>query len=248
VTTSALPPHVVSVFYVRTAELAPSHLLEYETLLSTEERARWLRFIPADSRLQFLVARALLRTTLSRFDATPPAAWVFRMNAWGRPEIATDAGAHRLRFNLSHATGLVACIVASGREVGVDTEETARGGSLLDIADRYFAPAEVAALRALPEELRRDRFFDYWTLKESYIKARGLGLSLSLQEFSFDLERAPAIGFRAERAIDADDRRWQFELWSPTPHHRLAACFERTAGEAVDVQLRAVVPPIPGGR
>jgi 4'-phosphopantetheinyl transferase len=240
----ALPAGVVHVFHVPTEDLSATILSTYEPLLSADERARWQRFIPADAKLQFLVGRALLRTSLSRFDPTPPAAWAFRSNAWGRPEIDAGAAPHRLCFNLSHTTGLVACAITAERAVGIDAEDTLRGGALLDIADRYFAPGEVAALRALPREQQRDRFFDYWTLKESYIKARGVGLSLSLQGFSFDLDDPAHARFRADPDIDAAPGRWQFAQWRPTARHRLALCFERRAGESVDVRVERVIPAV----
>ena len=97
-----------------------------------------------------------------------------------------------LRFNLSHTDGLVVCLVAVEREIGVDVEHTARAGSVgIEIAERFSSPSEVAELRSLPFADQRSRFFDYWTLKEAYIKARGLGLHLPLDQFSFHLGLTP---------------------------------------------------------
>src|SRR5690606_33310169 len=109
------------------------------------------------------------------------------------PDLAPGQTDVPLVFNLSHTDGLIACAVSRGREVGVDVEWLDRRGGDIDVADRFFSRYEVQALYAQPPERRRDRFFRYWTLKESYIKARGMGLALPLDRFSFELDRGGAI-------------------------------------------------------
>jgi len=83
---------------------------------------------------------------------------------------------------------MVACLIAPSQESGIDVENVERPGETIEVADRYFSCFESAALRALPVEAQHRRFFEYWTLKEAYIKARGLGLSLPLEQFSFHIE------------------------------------------------------------
>ena len=104
-----------------------------------------------------------------------------RLERVGKPTIAHPKDIAPLSFNLSHTERLIVCLVALDREVGVDAEDTERAGETVEVADRFFSPTEVAALRALPAQSRRRRFFQYWTLKEAYIKARGMGLSLPLK-------------------------------------------------------------------
>src|SRR5262249_38781671 len=104
----------------------PRTLHSYEALLSPDEDERRQRYALVRNRHQFLLARGLLRTTLSRYADAPPAAWVFPATGHGKPEIAAPAGLPPLRFNLSHTDGLVACAVAAGREVGVDVEDVGR--------------------------------------------------------------------------------------------------------------------------
>src|SRR6185295_18612851 len=120
------------------------------------------------------------RTTLSHYAAVDPTAWQFARNRRGRPEISGPLGVAPLRFNLSNTAGLIACLVTLGVDVGVDVEDTHRRGETVRIANRFFSASEVAALEALPPERQRQRFFEYWTLKESYIKARGMGLAIPL--------------------------------------------------------------------
>ena len=125
--------------------------------------------------------------------------------------------------------------------VGVDVEHVGRQ-LLHDVAGRHFAPKEVTDLRSLPAAEQDRVFFDYWTLKEAYIKARGFGLALPLGDFAFKLNppHAPEIAF--EPALKDDPATWQFLQDWPTPTHRLALAVRRD-GNDLPVRIREVVPP-----
>ena len=215
----------------------------YLALMSADERERMARLVFDRDRRSFLLTRALVRTMLSRYAAVPPAGWTFIANVHGRPEILDrPRGVPDLRFNLSHTDGLIACAVTIGREVGVDVEHIQRRLTH-DVAGRFFAPREVRDLKALPESEQPRAFFDYWTLKEAYIKARGFGLALPLADFAFTLAppSPPRIAF--EPSLDDDPETWQFAQDWPTPHHRLALAVRRE-GADLPVRIRKVVPKI----
>jgi 4'-phosphopantetheinyl transferase len=191
---------------------APALLARYDAMLDPEEAARRDRFHFAQHRHQFLVARALVRSTLSLYRPDiKPAEWQFAANAYGRPRIVGD-GAGALDFNLSHTDGRIVLAVCRARSPGVDIERLDRLETVTHIAARFFAERETRALLALPPLMQRRRFFDLWTLKEAYIKARGMGLSIPLTDFSihFPAEGAPAIHFAD--GVDDEASRWQ--LWS----------------------------------
>ena len=219
----------------------PELLDRYEGLLSDDERKRRQRFAFERDRHQFLVTRALVRTVLSSYTGDDPQALVFRHNAYGKPEIALSEGVP-LRFNLSHTAGLVACAVTVGHEVGVDVEDLQRGRRNLDLIRKYFAAAEVAALERLPAEQQPLAFFEFWTLKEAYIKARGKGLSIPLGEFSFALapDRPPAISFAAGR----DDRpaAWQFARIRLGGRYQIALAVCLPEAERLTIHWRETVP------
>ena len=214
----------------------------YRAYLSDDEAARMTRFFqPADA-TRFLVGRALARTMLSQHAAVRPLGWPFLIDEHGRPVLAfTPPGAPDLRFNLSHTDGLVACAVTVGREVGVDVEHTGRR-LLHDVPERFFSPREVQDLRAQPAEEQDVVFFDYWTLKESYIKARGLGLKLPLRHFSFLLHGpTPAIAFAPELHDRADTG--QFAQFWPTAQHRMAVAVRRE-GDDLPIDVEDAVPEV----
>ncbi len=217
-------------------------LRAYDALLTPEERENQRRFRFERDRRDCLVARALVRTTLSRYAAVPPAGLMFGQNRYGRPHLLPGQCNLDLRFNLSHTRALIACAVTLEHEIGVDVEIMSRQGATVELADRYFSSLEVRALRALPAEQRRERFFQYWTLKESYIKARGMGLALPLEQFSFLLDGRARIGISFDPRLNDDARNWQFELLRPTPDHVLALGVERGPGNDLEVRVRSAIP------
>jgi 4'-phosphopantetheinyl transferase len=182
---------------------------------------------------------------LSRYADVAPRDWPIAIDERGRPFLRSrPRGAPDLRFNLSHTTGLIACATAIGREIGIDVEHIGREIMHQDIPERFFSAREVADLRALPPEQQGTVFFDYWTLKEAYIKARGLGLALPLGQFSFARhdDRPPTISFAAE--LPDDPATWQFGQYWPTPDHRMAVAVRRT-GPDVPIAVNEIAPEVP---
>lgn len=238
-----LPFNAVHVDLLHTTNAqALANLDAYRALMSPDEHARMARFVFERDRKAFVLTRALVRTMLSRYAPVAPADWKFVENVHGRPEIVDrPANVPDLRFNISHTDGLIACAVTIGREIGVDVEHIGRHLTH-DVAGRHFAPKEVSDLRGLPEDQQRTVFFDYWTLKESYIKARGFGLALPLGDFAFTLNppHPPEITF--EPSLEDDPATWQFLQDWPTPQHRLALAVRRE-GRDLPVRIREAIPP-----
>lgn len=209
-------------------------------LITDAERARHDRYKFEHSRREYRTTRALVREVLSRYASVAPEQWQFAANAWGRPEISGPSGAPRLRFNLTNTQGMVAIIVSSEHEVGLDVEPLDRDSETTAIADRYFSPSEVRALFSLPKDEQRARFFDYWTLKEAYIKACGMGLAIPLDHFSFQIEPAKPIGISFHPKRDDDPAAWQFAQHRPTPRHLLSAAIRRGPRPDVSISWRAL--------
>jgi 4'-phosphopantetheinyl transferase len=197
-------------------------------LLSAEEKARYGRFYFDRDREVFMAAHALKRSLLSRYLSCGPDELSFEVGEYGRPELRGSTG---LRFNLTHTQGLVACVIHDERDCGVDAEWRGRTPNLPALTKRCFVPAEAEGIDAQPDPLRR--FFELWTLKESYIKARGMGMTLPLRGFWFTGEGSPALGFGARSDVETSPGAWRFELFEPTEEHQVAVALwvgERDAG------------------
>lgn len=227
------------------AEISDAALLEdYRRILTPAELRQERRFYFERDRKRYLVTRALVRTVLSRYvPAVAPEEWRFRENAYGRPEIDRDiAAASEIRFNLSHTHSLIVLALATGCELGVDVENATAREVSMDIAAGFFAPDEVTALGALPAHRRRQRFFEYWTLKESYIKARGMGLSIPLNEFSFEFPADDLIRIRIAPAQNDLPSRWHFWQFQLADDYVAALCAERVGTASPSLAIRKIVP------
>lgn len=212
----------------------------YRELLNDAEKAQEPRFYFARDRRRYLVTRALVRTVLSRYEEVDPRAWVFAENAYGRPEIANEQTG--ITFNVSHTHSLIVLGITRDRALGVDVENIRERQVSLDIADHYFAPREVEVLSAAPSAEQQFRFFEYWTFKESYIKARGMGLSLPLDKFAFHYAHDRNVGISIDPELSDDAARWQFWQFQPSPEYLVAVCAERMGDESPRLVVRNVVP------
>ena len=187
---------------------APKDIAPRWDWLSADERARAERFIVPHAREEFAAARTLVRGELGRRDHSDPAALRFSFGAHGRPALEPP---RTFDFNLSHTRELVACAVGEG-VFGIDVENSARPTNITAVARTVFTADEQAQLAAHKEPRRY--FFELWTIKEAYIKARGLGFSLPPRQFEVTLAppRLRFVGF-------SDPQAWHLALFWPTAVH-----------------------------
>ena len=203
--------------------------------LDAEERARAARFHQDRDRRRFVIAHAVLRLLLGGYCRCDPGALRFGLSPRGKPFLREPTS--DLRFNLSHSGELAIYGLTRGAEIGIDVEQHRTELAADRIADRHFAPAEVAALQNLPPHQQSEAFFRCWTRKEAFIKARGEGLSLPLSRFVVSLapetpdallsiggDAAPAAawalcglpvleGYTAALAVKARGRRLTIRDW-----------------------------------
>lgn len=214
----------------------------YDELLSPGERAKQARFHFARDRRRYLVTRVLVRTVLSRYAQVQAQEWVFAATPRGRPEISSPRTSPPLEFNIAHSADLIMLAVTSGRTIGIDAESIAARDVDIEGLDRYFAPEESAALLSLPPEGRRHRFFELWTLKESYLKATGMGLAIALDAFRFELpgERGLTLHMRPELADSP--QRWRLWQLALRPGYLAALCAARGELAAPRITVRETVP------
>lgn len=193
-------------------------------LLSRTEAERQLSFHRTEDRHRYLLTRAAIRCILSEYAPLTPTEWTFVNDEWGRPQLRDPpVSARDLSFNISHTDDIVLVALTRGAALGVDIEWHDTRTHRMALAERYFAHGEAASLRKLPPEQQLAGFFDLWTLKEAYIKARGLGLSIPLKKFAFVLEDS-RIHFAADPSVEPDSSQWRFWLMHPSANHSAAVC------------------------
>lgn len=221
--------------------LKASQVQRLHQTLSGDEQARAKRFYFQKDREHFIVARGQLRAILGRYLKTQPSQLRFCYSPHGKPALAHRSGSNGLRFNVSHSHGLALYAITYSGELGVDVEFIRPKLADEQIAEHFFSPREVTSLRALPKNLQQEAFFNCWTRKEAYIKGRGEGLNICLDQFEMSLapgnpaamisnvdpqevsrwsilELAPGPSYAAALAVEGHG--WRLECWQCTDGYR----------------------------
>lgn len=168
-------------------DVSPKQVQTYHDTLSPDERSTAARFYFEKDRDQYIVARGVLRTILSRYLDIAPDEIQFSYGTHGKPTLTNSLGEEIVNFNVSHSNNLALVGVTRGRQLGIDLEYIQKDFACEEIAKRVFSSQEIATLNDLPGDLKHEAFFNCWTRKEAYIKARGLGLSYPLNQFEVSL-------------------------------------------------------------
>ena len=240
---SGLDPGTVNLYFCHVDDIGDTGLAyRYQTLLSDDEKHRWKQFHFPGDQLLYLVARALVRTTLSSFTEYSPRELTFINGPNGKPELFEDSLQSDIRFNLSHTRGLVMLAVTRSFDLGVDVECIDRISRPMEIAGRFFSKSELEGLHTREEERQIRRFFELWTLKESYIKARGLGLSLPLDQFSFHLDSNGPATISFAPGFDDNSQHWNFWRLLPKEGYQAALAVRSPSRSEFNIAIHSAIP------
>jgi 4'-phosphopantetheinyl transferase len=216
----------------------------YFAILDKEEQLQQKRFQFEKHRHQYLITRAMVRCVLSLYDnVIKPDEWRFEKTMYGKPFIRNTKMKIPLQFNLSHSEGIILLAITNGQEVGVDVECLLRHSPAQAIAKNLFSPVEIAQLTALPKKYQRNRFFELWTLKEAYIKACGMGLSIPLNQFTFSFSEfgTATISFDPQR--NDQPALWHFWRIELNDTHKVALGLKNTGiHKCYSLSFRRIVP------
>lgn len=193
----------------------------------TEEEVRKARQFRFDSdRRRFIIARGVLKALLGRYLHANPSTLNFECNAYGKPSLRFPFSKSRLHFNISHSHEVVLCAFTNARQIGIDVEYIRSDIDYEQLAKYSFSLNEQAAFYALPNAQRQQAFFDCWTRKEAYIKARGKGLSLPLDLFDVSLVPGEPAVLLSSREDPQEVTRWSFQNISSYPGYAGAFAVE----------------------
>lgn len=196
-------------------------------VLSSEERYRASRFRFEDDRREFTVTRGVLRHLLAAYAGGRPEALCFHRREGGKPVVAGG-----IQFNVSHCHS-VAVIAISRHTVGVDVEYVAMDFPWTSIVKNFFSDTEHRWIMGLPESSRTRAFFQCWTRREAYVKARGAGIPteqacglshlITEGETSWYIHSfAPFPGYIGAIAVEGTEHRIHFLDWDTHPHRTAA--------------------------
>ena len=153
-------------------------------ILSREENERVKSIRSFKRYCQFVMGRVCLRLLLSKILGQ------FEINytRHGKPYVKEYPDIH---FNLSHSYDCLVLVVSRSYPVGVDIEKIINKRNYQTIAQRYFSPYEQATLKKLPASQQLSQFYQCWTQKEAFIKARGKNLPKGSRQFDVTLALKP---------------------------------------------------------
>ncbi|HKH99183.1 MAG TPA: 4'-phosphopantetheinyl transferase superfamily protein [Candidatus Sulfotelmatobacter sp.] len=215
---TALPFNVVHAWWRSLREPDAVVRACYE-LLSREERERASRYRVEGPREDFILTRGTLRSLLAGYQQKTPKELTFQLTEYGKPFIA---GPCDLRFNVSHTDGLALLAFVRQREIGVDVERIRPEPDAQKLAERFFSLHERRALENLNGDELQTAFFRCWSRKEAYIKARGGGLSLALDQFDVSIEANESRVLLATRPDPAEANRWVVRDLATRPEYAAA--------------------------
>lgn len=194
--------------------------------LTKDERQRASRFHFEQDRIHFVVARGVLRAILGRYLNLNPEQVSLGYTVFGKPILAKPFHPNKLAFNLAHSGELALYAFSRDRQIGIDLERIRPDFATLEIAQHFFAPAEVEALQALTPALQIEAFFSCWTRKEAYLKAKGSGLSTSLNSFEVTLTPGQPAALLKIRDDPYESQRWTLQALNPAPGYAAALAVE----------------------
>lgn len=186
--------------------------------LSLEENQRALRFRFERDRRRFVVCRGVLREILGTYLQRDPEEIDFGYGPQGKPYLKgpSQETVGPLHFNLSHSSGWVIYAVGLSA-VGVDLEIMRPIPEMEALAERYFSTLEREAFFSIAPALRLKAFLSCWTRKEAYVKARGEGLSLPLDQFDVSVDPNSPAHLISAGGVSGDDLPWALHSFDPSP-------------------------------
>lgn len=194
--------------------------------LAADELGRAKRFHFQKDRERFIVTRGVLRAILSRYLHIAPQQLRFTYSPYGKPALAHETGGDTLCFNLSHSHDLALYAITRNRQVGIDLEYLRALPDMEQVAQRFFSAQENSVLDTLPQNQRLEAFFNCWTRKEAYIKARGEGLSFRLDQFDVSLMPGEPAALLTVRGDSCEAARWSLQELEPAPGYVAALAVE----------------------
>ncbi|MFN2746580.1 MULTISPECIES: 4'-phosphopantetheinyl transferase family protein [Bacillus] len=194
----------------------PDQFERMMAMVSDDKRKKVNRYRFPEDANRTLIGEVVIRHIIKKTFDLPNEQITFTEGRYGKPSAEDLPDFH---FNTSHSGKWIICGVGR-RPIGVDVEKIKPIN--FDIAQRFFSPAEHRDLLEKRESERLSYFYHLWTMKESFIKLAGKGLSLPLDSFSVKLGE----GGRASIETPPDYPPCHLQVYEIDPGYKMAVCSE----------------------
>jgi 4'-phosphopantetheinyl transferase len=211
-----------------------------QQLLSADEQEEVLRFHRVADQNRFIISRSFVRLTLSQHFPVPTSEWRFDRDRNRKPFIVAPDISPTVQFSLSHTEGVVACLISLSAEAAVDVEKVVCSPDLPAAVEKILSLTEQRTLSARSGADWAALFFNYWTLKEAYAKARGLGLMLELRDIGFEFKSDNTIQAHFASHVDDDALDWVFWSRHLSAQHLISVAAKRDVSNECKIIHRPV--------
>ena len=152
--------------------------------IDSEKRGKVEKLVNKKDKIRTLIGEILIRTEIVKEIGIRNEYIKFGKNQYGKPYVK---GHPNFNFNISHSGDFVLCAI-DDKPIGIDVEEV-KAFEYQDIAKSFFTTSEFNYIIKKDSESHLSKFYKIWTLKESYVKCCGQGLSIPLKSFSVHIDK-----------------------------------------------------------
>jgi 4'-phosphopantetheinyl transferase len=199
----------MDIYGVKISNISEEKIEKLCLLIDENKRYRIEKFINKEDKIRTLIGELLLRTIIFEKLSIENKYITFEKNQYGKPYLK---GHPKFQFNIAHSGDFVVCAIDS-KPIGIDVEEV-KDIQYKEIAESFFSASEFDYIIKEDVNVQLSKFYEIWTLKESYIKCCGQGLSIPLKSFSFDIDKCQNIkviieneyGEHVFKRLEIDDR------------------------------------------
>jgi 4'-phosphopantetheinyl transferase len=203
----------MKIYSIKIDDINDAVLQELCNSIDFEKRERICKYINKRDKIRTLVGDVLIRVLIYMHLDIHNDIIIFLKNEYGKPYIK---GFQDFHFNISHSGDYVVCAV-SNHPIGIDIERI-KHIECEEIAENYFSACELEYVLYGKRNDCLNRFYEIWTLKESYIKCRGMGLSIPLKSFSIE------VADTVIKAIVYNDFQYLFRKLDIDSNYAAAVC------------------------
>lgn len=206
----------MEIYVVRIMDIDEEKFDKICLLIEPEKKNKIERFINRKDKIRTVIGHILIKTIIIKKLNIESKNIVFGENDYGKPYLKNYP---EFCFNISHSGGFVACAIDS-YPIGIDIEQI-RHINYEELSKEFFSESEFSYINN--NENHNDalkRFFEIWTLKESYIKCRGKGVSIPLNLFSINIGKDDSIRVMVSNQYEE----YNFKRFDVNENYKMAVC------------------------
>lgn len=205
----------MKIYAVEISDITEETLNKLCLFIDSEKKYKVKRFINKKDKIRTLIGEILIRAIIIEELGIINKCIIFEKNKYGKPYLE---GYENFKFNISHSGKFVVCAI-DDKSIGIDIEEV-KHIEHKGIAKSFFTENEFDYIIKGDLSTQLDKFYNIWTLKESYIKCAGKGLNMPLKSFSINIDKCENI----KKILDSEHNEYIFRILHIDLGYKVAVC------------------------